>query len=268
MTTAVANPPQLSLKRFIVYSAILHALLLTWIGIVAFTTWLGPQWTGAGGGGGAVNVTLVSSMGIPMPHPPSVTESRTVDTTKSLYQAEEVKPPPEPPKPAQEIQQFEKEKPLPPSRKSRILENKIPPPKNAVPGPQSGIPHIPQGYTGNPNAGAQGPISAQDQGGRDFASRYSWYIEAVKRRIQANWLQNTIDPAVRAAHNAHTVVQFTIERDGTIRDIRITQGSGNMSMDNSGLRAVIASNPMPALPNDYSGSYVNVIFDFDLSMTQ
>ncbi|PYU08001.1 MAG: hypothetical protein DMG33_02915 [Acidobacteria bacterium] len=39
-------------------------------------------------------------------------------------------------------------------------------------------------------------------------------------------------------------------------------------MDNSGLRAVLSSNPMPALPNDYSGSYVVVTFDFDLGMSR
>jgi periplasmic protein TonB len=266
MSVAVANPLTLSLRRFLVYSAILHALLLIWIGIAAYTTWLGPQWTGAGGGGGSVTVKLVSSAGIPMPQPPAVTESKTVDVTKSLYPKEEVKPEPEPPTPAKEIPQFHREKPLPPSRPSRVFQNPTPPPPNAVPGPSSGAPRIPSGYSATP--GSQGPIAAQDQGGGDFASRYSWYIEAVKRRIQGNWLQNTIDPAVRAARAAKTTVQFTIYRDGTIREIHVTQGSGNLSMDNSGLRAVMASNPMPALPNDYSGTYVTVIFDFDLSMTR
>jgi hypothetical protein len=39
-------------------------------------------------------------------------------------------------------------------------------------------------------------------------------------------------------------------------------------MDNSGLRAIMSSNPMPVLPPDYSGSSVRVVFDFDLSMTR
>ena len=63
-------------------------------------------------------------------------------------------------------------------------------------------------------------------------------------------------------------MQFTITKDGSVKDIRIQQTSGNLSMDNSGLRAVIQSNPMPGLPPDYSGSYVQVLFDFDLSMTR
>ena len=60
----------------------------------------------------------------------------------------------------------------------------------------------------------------------------------------------------------------TYPHDGSIKDVQITQSSGNQSMDYSGLRAIQSSNPMPALPNDYSGTYVNVIFDFDLAMTQ
>ena len=70
------------------------------------------------------------------------------------------------------------------------------------------------------------------------------------------------------AHTAHAVAQFTISRDGSVKDIKIVQTSGNLSVDNSGLRALLASNPMPALPSDYGKSFVTVTFDFDLSMTR
>lgn len=266
MTAIAANSPVPSLRRFLTYSLILHGLLLTWIGISAFWNWRGPEWTGAGAGGESVNVTLVGSAGIPMPQPPTITESKTVDTSKSLYQELEKPKPPEPPTEAKEIPKFQKEKPLPPSRPSRVFQNKTPTPENAVPGPATGAPRLNTGYTSNP--GNNPGVAIQGAGGGDFASRYSWYIQAVKRRIQGNWQQYTIDPAVRAARTAHAVVQFTITKDGTIKDIQVTQTSGNLSMDNSGLRAVISSNPMPALPNDYTGTYVKVIFDFDLSLTQ
>ncbi len=111
-------------------------------------------------------------------------------------------------------------------------------------------------------------MAVKGEGGGDFATRYGWYIDSVKRRIQTNWLQNTIDPAVRQARTARATVQFTIYKDGTVKDIQISRASGNLSMDNSGLRAILASSPMPALPGDYSGSYVSVLFDFDLSMTR
>ena len=144
----------------------------------------------------------------------------------------------------------------------------MPNPENAVPGRNLGAASLPSGAGSTPGSSTTPGLAVKPEGGGDFASRYGWYIEAVKRKVQSNWLQNTIDPAVRAARTAHAVVQFTIYKDGTVKDIRVQQASGNLSMDNSGLRAIMQSNPMPALPPDYPGSYVQVLFDFDLSMTR
>ncbi len=88
------------------------------------------------------------------------------------------------------------------------------------------------------------------------------------RAINQNWMQNTIDPSVRAARQAHAVLDFTINRDGTIKNIRLTQSSGNQSFDNSAQRALLSIDRFPPLPTDYSGRYVDVIFDFDLGLTK
>jgi periplasmic protein TonB len=264
MYTAVANSEGLTLKPYLTVSGILHLVLIALLALAAYFHWQrGDQWAGAGGGGENVKVNLVGSAGIPMPKP-KVAESQVVDPTKSLYKPEEAPELPDPTK-AEKIPEFKHEKPLPPSRKSKVFENPKPPPPNAVPG-HGGAPNIPTGV--GDKAGSTPGLEVKGQGGGDFASRYGWYIESVKRRIQSNWLQNTIDPGVRNAHTARATVQFTIYKDGTVKDINISQTSGNMSMDNSGLRAIMASNPMPGLPPDYPGSYVTVLFDFDLSMTR
>ena len=279
MYAAVANAEELSLKKFLIYSLVLHTLLVAFIAISAFVQHRGNAWGGiGGGGGGSVKVNLVGSLaGIPMPNPPVVSESRTVDPTKGLYKEEPKPKAPEPKTDATKLPKFEKEKPtLPPSHKSRTFESETPPPENAVPYGAGGTARIPTGSGtspgGSPNVGTVpgqgGGVGVQGQGGGDFASRYAWYVEGVRRRIQSNWLQNTIDSRVLADRSAHCVVAFTITRDGTVKDVHISQTSGNLSMDNSGLRAVLSSNPMPALPNDYSGSYVVVTFDFDLGMSR
>jgi protein TonB len=217
---------------------------------------------------GSVKVNLVGSAGIPMPQPPVVSESHTFDPTQGLFKELPQPKPPEPPKDATPIQKFEKEKPPKQiQHPSKTFESKTPPPDNAVPYGAGGQPKIPTGYSPTPGAAAGG-VAVQGQGGGDFASRYAWYIEAVRRRINQNWLQSTIDPGVRAAHVAHCVMTFTIYKDGSVKDVRLSQTSGNMSMDNSAQRALLSSSPMPPLPPDYSGSYVNVTFDFDLSMTR
>jgi TonB family protein len=81
-------------------------------------------------------------------------------------------------------------------------------------------------------------------------------------------MQNTIDPAVRAARRAKTTITFTISRDGSIKNIRVSESSGNRSMDDSAQRALLSADHFPRLPSDYSGNYVDVTFDFDLSLTR
>src|SRR5579859_7315668 len=267
MSIAAANSPYPDLKPYLKVSAICHGVLIAAMILSAYLKFPGNQWAGVGGGGDNIKVNLVGSAALPMPKEPNVTESNTVDPTKSLHKEEEEKPkpPPEPPTPVQKIPQFEKNRPLPPTHKSKTFENKTPEPTNAVPG-HGGTPNLPTGVGSSP--GSSPGLAIQGPGGGDFASRYGWYIESVKRRIQQNWLQNTIDPSVRAARMAKTTMQFTIMRDGTIKDIKLMQSSGNLSMDNSGQRALLASSPLPALPSDYNGSYVNVTFDFDLSQTR
>jgi TonB family protein len=262
----IANPEDLSLRRFFVYSLCLHgALAATIITSIVFH-FQGNRWGDVGGGSeGEVNVKLVGSIGLPMPKPPDVTESKTFDPTESLYKTQPQPKPPEPPKPEVKIPAW-KEKPKPVQHRSRVFDDPTPAPPNAV-AANGGKMDLPVGTSNVAGAAAPG-VKVQGQGGGDFASRYGWYIDAVRRQISLNWQQSTIDPAVRSARSARCTVTFTIARDGKIKDIRVAQTSGNYSMDTSAQRALLSIEKMPALPSDYSGSYVNVTFDFDLAMTR
>jgi TonB family protein len=273
MTADAANPPfpttdDASLRRFLIYSLFLHGLLAGAIIASVIFHFQGNRWGDVGGGSeGEVNVKLVGSVGLPMPKPPDVTESRVFDPTDSLYKTQPQPKPPEPPKPEVKIPEFKKEKPPKQiERRSKTLDNPTPAPDNAV-AANGGKMNVPTGTAPVQGAAAPG-VNIQGQGGGDFAARYGWYIDAVRRKIAMNWLQSTIDPAVRSAHTAKCTMTFVISRDGTVKDIRIAQTSGNYSMDTSAQRALLSSSPMPVLPTDYSGSYVNVTFDFDLAMTR
>ena len=270
MISAAANSQftpddEFSLTKFIVYSGALHALAAMAIAASIYFQLHRNQWAGEGGELGGTKVTLVSGAGIPMPRPTIPTESQVVDPTQGLNQIEPPKIE-QTPVDATKLPTFEKEKPLPPSHKSKVFENKTPPPSNAVPYGRGGSPDIPTGYSANP--GASSGVAIQGQGGSDFATRYGWYVAAVVRKLHNNWDENTIDPPVRAARRAKTTVQFTILHDGTVKNLKIYQPSGNLSLDNSGLRAVLSSGSMPPLPNDYTSSDVTVIFDFDTSVPQ
>src|SRR6266851_4468215 len=264
MTTAVANPGDFNLRSYLFYSVVFHVLFTVAVLSASFFERRGNAWGGVGGNLGGTKVSLVSA-GIPMPKESVVTESKAVDPTKGLHKEEPPKPP-EPKTDATKIPKFEKEKPLPPSPKSRTLENKTRTPDNAIPYGKGGNPDLPSGYSQTP--GGSSGVAVSGQGGGDFGARYPWYVDAVRNRIRQGWDQNTIDPAVRAAHRAHAVITFRINADGSISNIRLFQSSGNSSMDYSAQRALQSLGSVSRLPNDYMGSYVDVTFDFDLSLTQ
>jgi periplasmic protein TonB len=270
MSVAIATADDISLRRFLVYSAFLHGALAAAIGVSAYIQFRGNQWSATGAAQGeVVNANLVGSVGLPMPKPENFSDSHAVDPTKGLH-TEEPKPPEiEQPKDQLEIPKFKDDKPPKPiSHPSKVfVDQPRDKPKNAVDYGKGGNPNIHTGYSQTPGAGSPG-VAMQGVGGGDFATRYGWYIEAVKRKINSNWDQFTIDSAVRSQRRAHAVMTFTINRDGSVKNVRLDQTSGNLSMDNSAQRALLSSVPMPALPNDYSGSYVNVIFDFDLSLSR
>src|ERR1700682_502257 len=272
MTTAVANSmgpyggtqrEDQSLRQFLIYSIIMHASLAVVIIVSAFIQFRDNRWGGVGGDLGGTKVNLVSSAGIPMPKETVVTESKAVDPTKGLYKEEPPKPP-EPKTDATKFPQFAKEKPLPPSRPSRTLEKKKPPPENAVPYGKGGNPDLPTGYSQTPGGGSSG-VSVQGQGGADFASRYARYIEGVKSRIYRNWNVLSLDNIARASRTMHCAVTFTINRDGSTKDEHISAFSGNPSYDYAALHAVksAGAEPLEQLPADYAGSYVIATIDFN-----
>jgi TonB family protein len=63
-------------------------------------------------------------------------------------------------------------------------------------------------------------------------------------------------------------MNFRINADGSVSNIRLFQSSGNQSMDYSAQRALMSIGSFNRLPNDYMGSFVDVTFDFDLALTQ
>jgi TonB family protein len=270
----VLSDEDLKLKKFLICSLILHAFLVLCIVLSIYVKLPGNEWTGQGStAGDPTKVNLIGALpGIPLPPKPSVPDSTAVDPSMALHREDpETKPAPlpvpEPPKPAEKLPEFKHEKPLPKTPKSKIDPPKNPPPDNAVKAGKNGQPQLPSSYSNQPPGAGNGPVTVQGPGGGgDFASRYAWYIEAVRRSVGQNWLQTTIDPAVRAARQAHCVMTFRINRDGSIQNVQMGQSSGNLSMDNSAKRALDGIRFGP-LPNDFQGSSVDVTFDFDLSLT-
>jgi protein TonB len=243
-------------------SLIFHGSLVALLFISAHYSPHEDSW---GGPGGAITVGVVGSVpGIPMPRPELATPNRVVDESKGLYKSE---PPPKIPEKqpdATPIPKFDRVKPPKyVTRPSKVLENKAPPPPNAVPYGGGGTPTVPYtSFAMGTGTATQGGIGfSNDSGGGNFGSRFSWYVEAVQRRVSSNWIQATVDPGIQYA--PRVVVTFDVLKDGTVTNVQVTKSSGNASVDTSAVRAVRESNPLGRLPPEYSGSKVGVEFWFD-----
>lgn len=257
MTHAIPQHGTQSLKMPLVFSLAFHSLLLGSLALSNLLSHRGELWGGPGAG--AMRVGLVGSLpGVPLPRPEAVTQSRVVDETRGLHQSEPKRAEAE--TPAMPIPEFERNKsPRYVTRPSRVLENETPPPPGAIPYGQGGTPSLPYTQFTMPG-GTPGGLSFGGPGG-DFTARFPLYVEAVRRRISSNWLLSTVDPALRWA--PRVVVTFQILRDGAITNIQTLRSSGNRSVDNSAIRAILDSSPLERLPSEYSGAHVMVEFWFD-----
>src|SRR5579862_5473979 len=264
MAAAYAQIEPPGLKGSLLWSVALHGLLFASLAVSTLFSPRGDSWGGPGGGG-AISVKLVGSLGgVPLPRPEAVTTNRVVDTTKGLYKSEPQPKPKAPPAQAKQIPEFTKEKqPRYVTPPSRVLEDTTPPPQNAVPYGQGGSPAVPYSQTtlGAGGGATTGGLGFSGTGGGDFNGRFPWYVDAVRSRVSGNWLQTTVDPSLRWAPRA--VVTFDILRNGAITNIQILQSSGNASVDNSALRAIQGSSPANPLPGEYGGPKVSVEFWFD-----
>jgi TonB family protein len=264
MSYSPVHPGAQSLKKPLVWSVGFHLILFGSLGASALFSHRGETWGGSGGGDNAISVGVVAKLpGITLPRPDAVTTSRVVDTSKGLYKSEPQPKPKEIEPDTKKIPEFTKEKaPHYVTRPSKTLEDNTPPPTNAVPYGGGGAPALP--YSQFTVSGAtQGGMtfSGPGAGGGEFGGHFPAYVDAVRNRISSNWLQSTVDPSVRWAPRA--LYSFQILRDGTVANIQLTQSSGNRSVDNSALRAILSSSPVSPLPSNYSGNNVTVEFWFE-----
>jgi periplasmic protein TonB len=217
----------------------------------------GSNW-GAGGGGDAMGVTLVSSVPLPASavQTQNVLANESKGLTQSLPKTEEKEPEAIPipdknakikPKPRSSAQQ--KPKPQPEEEAS-----------NVVPFGEGGPVSGPYGTF---NAGGAKGGFGFTGGGGDFGSRYAWYVRVVRDKVSQNWLKYEVDRSITEAPRVY--ITFDIMRDGHPANVQVEQSSGIPSLDQSAVRALQRIDTFGPLPSDYSGSKVSVEYWFDYS---
>jgi TonB family protein len=79
-----------------------------------------------------------------------------------------------------------------------------------------------------------------------IGQRFGYYVDLMRSQIARHW-----STAGLSNDSRRVMIAFTIMRDGTVKDAKIGQASGNYTLDNNALRAVLESNPLPPLPQGY-----------------
>ena len=245
------------LRRPLVWSFGLHVAFAAFVVLYAIFvhSFRGEGW-GAGGGGDAMGATLVSA--VPLPANPTETTNVLATESKGLAKSQPAVPVKESEAiPIPDKNAKTKIKPAPVKTATQRKPEPEQPESNQIPygegGPVSGP------YTMNAG-GAKGGFGFTGNGG-DFGSRFSWYVQAVQRKVSENWLKYQVDPRISEAKRVY--LTFDIARDGHPSNVQIEQSSGVPSLDISAMRALQGIDTFGPLPAEYSGSKVSVEFWFD-----
>jgi periplasmic protein TonB len=255
MASADIYSEHAGLGRPLAWSAGLHLAFATFV--VLYTMFVhgirGQGW-GSGGGGDAMGATLVSS--VPLPAPAVQTNNVLATESKGLSQSQPKVQEPEPdaiPIPDKNS----KTKPRVVTSATKRKPKAEPEESNQIPYGEGGPVNGP--YTTFSAGGAKGGFGFTGSG--DFGNRFSWYVQAVQRKVSENWLKYEVDPRITQANRAY--VTFDIARDGHPTNVQLEQSSGVPSLDISAMRAIQRIDTFGPLPPDYPGSRVSVEFWFD-----
>lgn len=88
---------------------------------------------------------------------------------------------------------------------------------------------------------------------------YSYYLNVILTRISDNW----INPYVGSGKTLTATVMFVIERDGTVRDVKIEKKSGDATYDASCERALLVTDKLPPLPPEFTGPRLKLHLEFE-----
>jgi len=98
--------------------------------------------------------------------------------------------------------------------------------------------------------------------GSPFGNRFGNYVTILQQRVADKWHTTDVDPRIHSLPTA--IVTFDLMRDGTVRNVRIAQSSGNQALDYSAQRAIYDANPFPPLPSAFERNDAVIEFWFEL----
>jgi protein TonB len=250
------------LKGSFVGSLLFHAGLAVLIGGFTWMQQQGRMQLGAQDGG-RMGAVIVNPVSIPLPDRGGRTNPVAVDTKSQLPT-----PPPEkkaPPKPA----------PKAPDTTAIPL-----PSKNATRKPSWWIADKPdkfhekkkyepnQLYSRAGEALSNRNMQLQGGGGvglsgsnSPFGNQFGAYADLLVQQVARVWNKPAADTRGSVPR---ATVSFTLHRDGTITDVKISQRSGIPALDYSAQRAIMDAAPFPQFPPGFNKTETGIDFVFEL----
>ena len=248
-----------SLGKPFVTSVTFHALLF---GSLAAVSFISPTTEHLGDpksmGGGAVAITPVSKIPLPSREGrvnPVANDTHSVIPAKP-EKIEKVKAP-EPDPDAISLKSKKQQKRLQDHAATQQKYTSLKDPKPSQVYNRSAPAAVSPMYSVAPGGGGVGSGSASP-----FGNRFGYYEQLLRDAVSRNWHTEQFDAHMQAL--PAVVVSFEVYRDGSVKNVKVTQSSGNFALDQSAQRAILASVPLPKLPQGYERDSANLEFWFRL----
>ncbi len=101
-----------------------------------------------------------------------------------------------------------------------------------------------------------------DPNGVDFKA----YLRTILSIVRANWRRVIPESARMGAVRGRTVIEFIIDRNGSIPKLVTADPSGSEPLDRAAVAGLSMSNPLPPLPPGFKGLQVRLAFTFAYNM--
>lgn len=86
--------------------------------------------------------------------------------------------------------------------------------------------------------------------------KYYKYLSDMKRRIEFFWEYPA--SSIRRGEQGYINIDFTIAKDGKIKDIKVMQSSNYPALDDAAISAIRLANPFNKFPSNFSVEDINV----------
>jgi protein TonB len=89
--------------------------------------------------------------------------------------------------------------------------------------------------------------------------RLSFWARRVKKKVETLWNPPS---GVDVKGTAKAIIAFTVQRDGTVKDPELVEGTGNGMLDDLALRTIQRVENTPPIPDNYPDDELRVSYEF------